>query len=60
MRYAMSFTLMTFVILLPFVPALSHDYYPLADGNRWVLKNTDPDNPKTRLIKLERYGEEGV
>ncbi|MCD6506024.1 hypothetical protein J7M22_05295 [Candidatus Poribacteria bacterium] len=58
MRYAMSFTLMTFVILLPSVPALSHDYYPLADGNRWVLKNTDPDNPKTRLIKLERYGEE--
>lgn len=55
MRYIAPFMLIS--LLLP-VPVLSHDYYPLADGNYWMLKNTDPDNPKTRVIKLEHYGEE--
>ncbi len=56
MRYAMPFIVMIFILSSTF--ALSHDYYPLADGNYWMLRNTDPDDPKTRVIKLESYGEE--
>ncbi|HID55323.1 TPA: hypothetical protein EYP37_02250 [Candidatus Poribacteria bacterium] len=58
MRYTIPFIVLILIFSSIPAPVLSHDYYPLADGNYWMLKNTDPDSPKTRVIKLKRYGEE--
>ena len=33
------------VLLLPAL-ALSHTYYPLAEGNYWLLKSTDAEEPE--------------
>lgn len=42
------------VLLLPAL-ALSHTYYPLAEGNYWLLKSTDAEEPEVRLIKIEAH-----
>jgi hypothetical protein len=56
MKFLLALLSICFILLPGLAP--SNSYYPLGDGNYWLLKNTDPDDPKTRLIKLERYGDE--
>lgn len=47
----------TALLIALFLPAIAlpHTYYPLAEGNYWLLKSADPEEPEARLIEIEAH-----